>query len=422
MSWFSNLFKKGPKNTKFAPTLDGFLPIYSQFGTNIYASDVVQQALKCIVDEMKKLNPTHVRYKKSDPIPVKGNVQDILDNPNQLMTTSEFLEKTCWLLLMNYNVFIIPTYYVWTEERIDASGNKILVERRRYEALYPINPTQVDFIEDASGRLFVKFLFWNGYTTTIAYDDVIHIRYNYSINQYMGGNEMGQPDHQALLSTLELNDTLLRGIAKAMKASYAVNGVVKYNTLMDQGKTEAAMKELEQKLANAESGFLPLDLKADFTPLEHKSELVDEGTLKFIDEKILRNWKVPLAILTGDYIKEQYEAFYQSALEPLIKAISQAFTKKIFTSRERAFGNKIELYPKDLIFMTTAQKIEMVNLLAPTGAIFENEKRTIFGLVPLPELEGKRYMSLNWIDANDASQYQVGKENIDVVDEEKQEV
>ena len=52
---------------------------------------------------------------------------------------------------------------------------------------------------------------------------------------------------------------------------------------------------------------------------------------------------------------------------------------------------------------------------------FENEKRTIFGLMPLPELEGKRYMSLNWIDANDASQYQVGKVNVDVLDENKTE-
>lgn len=420
MSWFSRLFQRGPKGAKFAPTLDGFLPIYSQFGTNIYASDVVQQALKCIVDEMKKLNPTHVRYVKSDPVPVKGNVQDILDNPNQLMTTSEFLEKIVWLLLMNYNAFVIPTYYTWTDEKTGA-------QRRFYDALYPINPTQVDFIEDAGGRLFVKFWFWNGYTTTIAYDDVIHIKYNYSVNQYMGGNIMGQPDHQALLGTLQLNDQLLQGIAKAMKASYAVNGVVKYNTMMDDGKIEAALKDLENKLRNSESGFLPLDLKSEFTPLPRTTNIVDDKTLKFIDEKILRNWGVPLAILTGDYSKEQYEAFYQKTLEPLIKSISQAFTKKVFTSREKAFGNKIELYPKDLIFMTTTQKIEMVNLLAPTGAIFENEKRTIFGLVPLPELEGKRYMSLNWIDANDASQYQVGKENnekvnVDVVDEEKEDI
>lgn len=412
MEWFDKLFRRPPKNKKFAPTFDGFMPIYTQFGTNIYASDVVQQALKCIVDEMKKLNPTHVRYKGNDPVPVKSTVQDVLDSPNQLMTTSEFLEKTVWLLLLNYNAFIIPTYYTWIDDKTGA-------ERRYYDSLYPINPTQVDFIEDASGRLFVTFWFWNGYQTTIPYDDVIHIKYNYSINQYMGGNEMGQPDHQALLNTLELNNDLLQGVAKAMKASYAVNGIVKYNTLLDDGKTEKALKELENKLRNSESGFLPLDLKAEFTPLEHKTALVDENTLKFIDSKILRNWGVPLSILTGDYTKEQYEAFYQKTLEPLIVAISQAITKKVFTRRERAFGNKVELYPKDLIFMTISQTLEMINILSPTGGLFENEKRVALGLMPLPELEGKRYMSLNWIDANNADQYQVGKVNVDVVDKEE---
>lgn len=414
MEWFDKLFRRTPKKSKYAPTLDGFMPIYTQFGTNIYASDVVQQALKCIVDEMKKLNPTHIRLNGdyNDPTPVKSTIQDVLMNPNDLMTTSEFLEKTMWLLLLNYNAFIIPTYYTWIDDKTGA-------ERRYYESLYPIKPTQVDFIEDASGRLFVKFWFWNGYTTTIPYDDVIHIKYNYSVNEYMGGNEMGEPDHTAILNTLELNNQLLQGIAKAMNASYAVNGVVKYNTLMDDGKTEAALRELETKLKNGESGFLPLDIKADFIPLERKSEIVDDSVLKFIDEKILRYWGVPVPILTGDYTKTQYEAFYQKTLEPIIIAFSQAFTKKMFTRRERAFGNKIELYPKDLIFMTMEQTLEMINLLSPTGALYENEKRAALGLRPDPKLEGKRYMSLNWVEADKAAQYQLGKINVDVVDENK---
>ena len=390
------------------------MPIYSQFGTNIYASDVVQQALKCIVDEMKKLNPTHVRYKGSDPVPIKSDLQDVLDNPNPLMTTSEFLEKITWLLLMNYNVFVIPTFYTWTDEK---TGE----ERRHYEALYPINPTQVDFIEDAGGRLFTKFWFWNGYTTTVPYDDIIHIRYNYSVNQYMGGNELGQPDHQALLKTLELNDQLLKGVAKSMNASYAVNGVLKYNTYLDDGKVQAELQKFEQKLASSESGILPLDLKAEFTPLERKAQIVDENTLKFIDEKILRNFGVPLPILCGDFSKETYESYYQKTLEPLVVAISQAFTKKVFTSREKAFGNRVELYPKELIFMTVTQTLEMINILSPTGGLFENEKRVALGLRPLPELEGKRYMSLNWIEADKAAEYQTGKNvKVDVVDEEKE--
>ena len=61
----------------------------------------------------------------------------------------------------------------------------------------------------------------------------------------------------------------------------------------------------------------------------------------------------------------------------------------------------------------------MIKEFSPTGTIFENEKRSFMGLMPLPELEGKRYMSLNWIDAANATQYQVGKPdevNLDIVD------
>ena len=410
MKWFDKLFRRPPKNYRYATTLNGLVPVYSQFGTNIYASDVVQQAIKCIVDEIKKLNPTHVRYKGDDPVPIRdSSINDVLLDPNPYMTTSDFLEKITWILLMNYNAFIVPIYRSWPD-----NGN----ERREYEGLYPVNPTEVDMIEDASGRMFIRFWFMSGYNTTIPYDNVIHLKYNYSVNEYMGGNELGQPDHEALLQTLDLNKQLLDGVSKAMKASYNVNGIMKYNTLMDDGKVHEALHEFEQKLLKNESGILPLDLKTEYTPLEHKIELVDDATLKFIDEKILRNFGVPLCILTGDYTKEQFEAFYQRTLEPLIVSMSQAFTKRLFTKRERAFGNRVELYPKELIFMTMSQTLEMINILSPTGGLYENEKRTALGLKPLPELEGKRYMSLNWIDAANADQYQVGKVNVDVIDKQ----
>ena len=185
---------------------------------------------------------------------------------------------------------------------------------------------------------------------------------------------------------------------------------------MDEGKIKEALDELERKLKNNESGFLPLDLKTEFTALPKNVQLVDPDTIKFVDDKILRNWGVPLNILRGDFTKVQYNAFYQKTLEPLIKAFSQAFTKKMFSQREKDFGNEIKLYPNELIFMTVEQTLEMIKILSPTGSIYENEKRTALGLKPLPELEGKRYMSLNWVDSDDASKYQLGKVNVDVVD------
>ena len=401
MGWLSDLFKKEtPTQTKYAEVMSGYAPIFSQFGTNVYASDVVQQAISCIVSEMKKLRPEHIREKGNDIIPVNSNLQAVLNNPNPRMTTSDFLEKVTWLLMLNYNVFIIPIYRVWKDEK----G----AEKRFYEALYPITPTQVDFIEDAGNRLFIKFRFNNGYESTVKYSDVIHIKKNYSVNDFMGGNEAGQPDNEALLKTLNINHQLLDGVAKAMKSSFAINGVVKINTMLDDGKTEMALKELESKLKKSESGFLPLDLKSEFIPIKKEVQLVHPDTLKFIDEKILRHFGVPLSILTGDYTKEQYEAFYQKTLEPYIISFSQAFTKTLFTDGELSHHNKIMFYPKELIFMSVDQTIQMVTLLSNTGAMYENEKRVAFGLRPLAELEGKRYTSLNWIDANNANAYQLG--------------
>lgn len=418
LGWLDKLRRKPSVNTKFADMLNGFTPIYSQFGENIYVSDVVQQALNCIICELKKLTPTHIRTMGTDEVPIKSTIQAVLRRPNEIMTTNEFIEKFVWQLFFNYNAFIIPTYYVWTDD----NGT----EKRAYTGLYPVAPNQVDFIQDASNTLYIKMRFANNFETTLPYSDVIHIRKNFSVSEYMGGDELGQPNNDALLKTLELNHQLLNGVSSAMKSSFAINGVVKFKSMIDGGKTEKALAELEKKLKNSESGFLPLDITSEFTPINRQIQLVDAETLKFVDEKILRHFGVPLCILTGDYTKQQYEAFYQKTLEPLIISFSQAFTRTLFTQRELAFGNEVKFYPKDLIFMSVEQTLEMVRLLGDSGALYENEKRVAFGLRPLPELEGKRMQSLNYVDVENATKYQVGgdnqkNENDTDIEEEKQE-
>lgn len=382
MSLFDFLKKDKSNNKKRIVGLDYIPPIYSQFGSDIYASDVVQQAINCIVQEMKKLSPHH-KIKKGNfaTEQLNDDIQAVLDNPNQLMTTSDFIEKIVWQLYFNYNSFILP---VW--------------ENGKLVSLYPLQPNTVDFIQDNSNNIFIKMLFNNGYESTIKYSDVIHIRYKYSVSEFMGGNKDGQPDNKALLQTLELNKTLLDGVAKSLKSSYSINGVIKYNSFIDNGKTEEALKELTDRLNNNESGFLPLDMKGEFIPFNRNVQIVDDPTLKFIDEKILRYFGVPLCILKGDYTKLQYEAFFQKTLEPLIIAMSQAFTKAIFSKRESfGYGHFIEFNHKELSFMTIDEKIKWVTIASSVGAITINEIRTIFGYPPSDEENAdKLIMSKNY--------------------------
>lgn len=382
MSLFDFLKKDKSNNKKRIVGLDYIPPIYSQFGSDIYASDVVQQAINCIVQEMKKLSPQHKIKKGNFAMEqLNDDIQAVLDNPNQLMTTSDFIEKIVWQLYFNYNSFILP---VW--------------ENGKLVSLYPLQPNTVDFIQDNSNNIFIKLLFNNGYESTIKYSDIIHIRYKYSVSEFMGGNKDGQPDNKALLQTLELNKTLLDGVAKSLKSSYSINGVIKYNSFIDNGKTEEALKELTDRLNNNESGFLPLDMKGEFIPFNRNVQIVDDPTLKFIDEKILRYFGVPLCILKGDYTKLQYEAFFQKTLEPLIIAMSQAFTKAIFSKRESfGYGHFIEFNHKELSFMTIDEKIKWVTIASSVGAITINEIRTIFGYPPSDEENAdKLIMSKNY--------------------------
>lgn len=404
MGWFGNLLDKISikRITGRYMDINGGTPIFSQFGQDIYASDVVQQAVSCIAQEMKKLRPAHIRDDGTGVYAVKkGDIAKILNKPNQFQTTADFLESVTTLLFLNYNVFIIPTYYEWYDD--NGQYHKV------YDGLYPIVPTQVDFIEDEAGQKYTKFTFENGKSYMINYKDVIHWKFRNSSNLLMGGDKSGRPNHNALLQTLALNHELLQGVSKAMKATYAVNAVVKIPTVMGKEKSENAIKELNEKLKNSESGLAAIDMKAEYIPIKKEVKLVDKDTLEFIDQKILRTFGVPLPILTGDYTKAQYEAFYQKTIEPLIISLSQVLTDKLLSDGERSHGNLIKLYPKELIFMSMSETLEMIRLVGDSGGLYENEKRTALGLMPLEELNGVRMQSLNYANVEIADKYQLGK-------------
>ncbi len=381
-----DIFKKKKENKKLtiADYINGYYPSYSQFGNNIYASDVVQQAIYSIVAELKKLDPTHVRkISNNEFISVeKSSIQNVLDNPNELMTTSDFIEKIIWNLMLNYNSFVYP---VWDGDNL--------------ESLYPLQPINVEFLQDNYNQLYVKLWFNNGTNYIIPYENIIHIRYKYSVSEYMGGDVTGQPDNRPLLETLKINDSLLKGLAKSLNIQTSVNGIIKYKTMINTDDMMTRLNEFETKLKANQSGFLATDISSEFIPINKQIQLVDATTLEFIDKKILRTFGVSIPIIDGNYKKEEYEAFYQKTLEPIIKALNQAFTKGIFSKRELGFNNRIIFYSKELIFMTNNEKLSLANLLVDSGSCYKNELRTMFGLIPLPELEGQLAESSNKTNA-----------------------
>lgn len=403
MDVFKGLQRKY-REYKYAKLLSGLNPIFSQFGNSIYASDVVQNCIDIIATEISKLQPRHIR---SDP---ETNVETYPKSsfnrlfkfaPNPVMTTKDFLEKIMWLLYLNYNAFIYPTYDIATDTK---SGKQTKI----FTGFYPLDPREVIFLEDKTGTLFIRMKFKNGFESTIPYQDVIHLRKKFSLNEIMGGGTNGLPDNTSLLKTLEIDDIVIQGIGKAIKTSLSIRGVMKINTLLDDEKQKEERKQLEAKLAEGDTGILPIDLQGEYTPINVDPKIIDKTTMEFLQSKVLNWFGVSVPILTGDFNDEQYQAFYEKTLEPIMISLGQAFSKCLFTTRELDFGNEIVFYQKNMMYLSTNAKINLIKTAGEQGLLSDNQKLALLGYPPIEN--GTRItQSLNYIDRSIINVYQLNQ-------------
>lgn len=382
--------------------MSGGTSFYSGFGNNIYASDLVMQSIRCKANEFKKLQPRHIVLKNGmQTVETGSSIAKCLRRPNEFMTTADLLEKIAILLELNKNVFIYPQYY------ITKGGWK------HYTAIYPLKPTSANYVIDANGRYFIKLQFSNGYEITLPASDVIHWRKDYGVNDYFGGGMLGGNDNAGLLKSLQEYDRLTQSIAKAVECSCQINGVVKYNSYLDDEKLEPKRIEFEKHLANNESGFLYTDSSSEIITIPRDVKLVDAETIKFFHQTITRANGVSLPILNGDYTKSQKEAFYEHALEGDITSLGQAFSKCVFTDREDSFGNAVVFYPNAIEFMSMENKIAFAQIAAPAGNLLKDEFRALFGFPPLPDGQGQVISQgyNNLLDGNNNNLTQGGADN-----------
>lgn len=367
-----DLIRRIRSGLKNAHTMRGNIPVFSDFGDDIYASDIVRGAIDCITTEFKKLDMRQIRVVNGNQtIITDHSVARVLKNPNPYMTQADFLEKIKTLHEISKNAYIYPTYYK------NVAGEKI------YTGIYPLRPLNVWYKVDAGNNYFIEFEFANGYFVTLPANEVVHWRKHYGVDDYFGGHTYGGDDNAGLLKTLSVYDKLTQSIAKALQISCQINGIMKVNTYLDDDAQEARRAEFVKRLENNESGILFEDLKGEYTHIPRDIKLVDAETLKYFYDTISFSTGVSKAIMSGDYSPEQKQAFYERALEADIKSLGQAMTRVLFTPGELAHGNEVTLYPNKIIFMSMEHKIAYMNIATPAGAMTKNEIRDMGGYPPI---------------------------------------
>ena len=254
----------------------------------------------------------------------------------------------------------------------------------------------------------IKFHFGNGEDYTFPYEDIIHWRKDFTENDFMGGDSQGRANNSALLKLLNANHTIMQGIEHGVKAPLAVRGIVKVNTMLDDEEQEKKREEFEAKMTNSKSGILAIDLKSDFIPIKIDPKFIDKDTMEFIENRILANYGVSLPIYNSKFNEEDYQAYYEKTLEPMIISLGRAFSKVLFTKRQLEIGHEVIFYQQGLMYMSTKNKIDAVNILTNLGTLTDNQVLSVFGYPPFEGGDARR-MSLNYINRDIADQYQLQK-------------
>jgi len=373
------------------------LNLFQDFGDNINASDVVKICIDRIATHSAKLKPRYVKTEDDKTVQEKkGNLSYILKyQPNYLMSPYDFIYRVVTLLFLNNNAFIYPVY----DENYDL------------KELWPIKPNNVEVLKDKGGSMFFRFYFADGKQYTLPYESIIHLRRFYGINDVFGGTSAAS-DHAALLKTIKINDSLLQGVDNAIRSSFQIKGLLKINGLLNEKDKTAQKAEfdkaLKESIENDGSAIIPVDLKSEYVPLTSDPKLIDSTTLTFLQKKIISYFGVSDAIFDNKYNENEYNAFYESVIEGIAIQMSEAFSKALLTRGQLEKGEQIIFYSERLQYASWNTKVQAIEKLMGLGILSLNESRALLGFEPI-EGGSKRLQSLNYVDADKASEYQLSK-------------
>ena len=334
--------------------LGTFTSYFGSFGNDIFQSDDVRACVRALSEHTSKANPrcTDERIERLLSI-----------NPNQYMNGKDMLAKLRIILEVKNTAFL----YI---ER-DNLGKVI--------GFYPVPYLSYQAVE-YHNNLFIQFTF-NGNATNnlvLPWEDLAVVRKDYYLSDISG--ESNSP----LLGTLQVVNTLDAGIQNAIKSTANLRGILKSTKAMLKPEDIKAQKETFVKdymNFDNEGGIASIDATQEFIPIQMKPATASAEEANEYRDRIYRYFGVNKKILESDYTESQYDAFYESRIEPFLVALSLELTKKIFSDREISFGNKVYYESNRLQYASAKTKISMVSLV-DRGLMTPNEYRELFNLAP----------------------------------------
>ena len=344
---------------------------FFNYDGKLYQSDIVRACIRPKAQAVGKIIGKHIR---EDPAGLKINpepyIKFLLEEPNPYMTGQMLHEKMTIQLMLNNNAF--------AHIQRDENGYQV--------AIYPIPANAVEAIQDENFNLYLKFQMANGRSYTFKYSDIIHLRRDFNSNDIFGDNPA-----TALTQLMEIVTTTDQGIINAIKNSNVIKWLLKFYTTLKPEDIKKQTKQfvddflkIEDATDGSSAGAAATDAKFDaqqVTPNDYvpNASLVD----KTID-RIYNFFNTNKNIIQSSFNEDGWISYYEAEIEPVVMQLSGEYTRKIFSRRERGFGNKIVFESTNLSFASMQTKLGLVQFV-DRGIMNPNEVREILNLAPIAE-------------------------------------
>ena len=124
------------------------------------------------------------------------------------------------------------------------------------------------------------------------------------------------------------------------------------------------------------------DAKADAIRIEPKDYVPNAAQTDRVTERVYSFFNTNKKIVQSSYNEDEWNSYYEARIEPDAKQLSDEYTRKLFSRRERGSGNKIIFEAASLQYASMSTKMQLMQMV-DRGAMTPNEWRAVMNLGPI---------------------------------------
>lgn len=365
-SLFSRIFgtdknSEIPQTATEVKVLDDQKATFTPYKGDFHDDIDIRACVDAIARNGAKMHPRHIRNFDGKMENLKSNLYKLLSKqPNEIQDAYKFYYQ----VITNLELYNDSFVYIQRDNDLNVTG------------LYPLDFSEGKLYE-FEGKLWIKFRFGRSKERFVPYDSCIHLTRFVGKDGLFGGNTI------PIVKTLSIKHIIDEGIVNAIKTTQRIKGIVKTTKALLKPED---VKKMRDQFVNDfikggdRIGIGGLDATTDFTPVKIEPTTASDNQVKIFDDKILAYFGVNENIIQSKYSEDEWNAFYESVLEPIGLQMSLEFTNKLFTPTQKNFGNEIIFESNRLQYASNKTKIELLS--KATNIMTMNELREIFNLAP----------------------------------------